>query len=341
MSKIVRNSAPTSSRPAATRASNDEAIVESWLAGMGSDATRTNFGKTAGRFLAAISSRGLTLRTATVEDVREAIDAIGQGGAPSTARQYAQRVKSLLGYAHRLGYLQFNAGAAIKTKSGGSDLAKRIASETEIALLIRAAATKRDRLLIQVGYAGGLRVSELVALTWSDVIAREGGAVQLHVLGKGQKVRQVVLPEVVGRALLASRADAPNAAPLFPSRKGGTPLLARAVNRMLKRAAEKAGVNPDISAHWLRHAHASHALDRGASVVEVKDTLGHTNVATTSAYLHARPGISSGRVLDAVSVLTGEVAELRQRLDRLQAGGDDPGGKEQQPDNVVPLRRKS
>jgi integrase/recombinase XerD len=180
---------PNAGTLSATRATSDAAIVESWLAGMASEATRLNFAKTAERFLAELTRRGLTLRTAAVEDVREAIDAIGTEFAPSTARQYAQRVKSLLGYAHRLGYLQFNAGAAIKTKSGGGDLAKRIASETEIALLIRAAPTKRDRVLIQVGYAGGLRVSELVALTWSDVIEREAGAVQIHVVGKGKKVR--------------------------------------------------------------------------------------------------------------------------------------------------------
>lgn len=67
---------------------------------------------------------------------------------------------------------------------------------------------------------------------------------------------------------------------------------------MLKAAALKAGVNPAISAHWLRHAHASHAFDRGATLAEVKDTLGHANVSTTSVYLHARPGTLSGRVLD-------------------------------------------
>ena len=277
----------------ATRASNDTAIVESWLAGMASEATRLNFAKTAERFLSELSIRGLSLRTAAVEDVREAIALLCVDSATSTARQYAQRVKSLLGY------LSFNAGAAIKTKSGGSDLAKRIASETEIALLIRAAPTNRDRLIIQVGYAGGLRVSELVALTWSDVIDRDAGAVQIHVVGKGQKVRQVILPEVVGKPLMESRGGLPATASLFPSRKGGTPLLARAVNRMIKIAAAKTGVNPDISAHWLRHAHASHALDRGATIAEVKDTLGHANVATTSGYLHARPGSSSGRVLDA------------------------------------------
>ena len=279
----------------ATRASNDEAIVESWLASMASEATRLNFAKTAERFLSELSIRGLSLRTTAVEDVRDVIAAIGAGRATSTARQYAQRIKSLLGYAHRLGYLSFNAGAAIRTKSGGSDMAKRIATETEIALLIRATPTNRDRLIIQVGYAGGLRISELVALTWSDVIDRDAGAVQIHVVGKGQKVRQVILPEVVGTPLMESRGDMPASAPLFPSRKGGAPLLARAVNRMIKIAARKAGVNPDISAHWLRHAHASHALDRGATIAE---TLGHANVSTTSGYLHARPESSSGRVLD-------------------------------------------
>ena len=287
MSKLTPYN-PNAVTQTATRARTDADIVESWLAEMGSPATRANFGKTAERFIAELSLLGLTLRTATVEDVRDVIATLGTGSAPSTARQYTQRVKSLLGYAHRLGYLTFNAGAAIKTKGGNSDLAKRIASETEIALLIRAAPTKRDRLLIEVGYAGGLRVSELVALTWSDVIPRDGGAVQLSVLGKGDKLRQIVLPEVVGRNLLASRADAAATAPVFASRKGGAALLPRAVNRMLKIAATKAGVNPDISAHWLRHAHASHALDRGATIAEVKDTLGHANISTTSSCLRRR-----------------------------------------------------
>jgi len=53
-----------------------------------------------------------------------------------------------------------------------------------------------------------------------------------------------------------------------------------------------------ISPHWLRHAHASHAIDGGASLPEVQETLGHGNIATTSGYLHARPGSSSGLRLD-------------------------------------------
>jgi len=122
--------------------------------------------------------------------------------------------------------------------------------------------------------------------------------VQLSVMGKGGTLRPVLLPAIVSRLLQDARGDAPLSTPVFPSRKGGAPLLPRAVNRMIKRAAEVAGVNPDISAHWLRHAHASHAMNRGATIAEVKDTLGHANVATTSVYLHARPEHSSGLVLD-------------------------------------------
>ena len=130
------------------------------------------------------------------------------------------------------------------------------------------------------------------------MIERPDGSVQLSVLGKGNKLRHVLLPLIVSRPLLASRGDAPSTASVFASRKGGTPLLPRTVNRMIKHAAEVAGVTSDVSAHWLRHAHASHALRRGATLAEVKDTLGHSSVSTTSICLHSSPENSSGLKLD-------------------------------------------
>jgi integrase len=60
----------------------------------------------------------------------------------------------------------------------------------------------------------------------------------------------------------------------------------------------RAGVNERVSRHWLRHAHGSHAIDRGASLPEVQATLGHGNISTTSGYLHARPDSSSWLKLD-------------------------------------------
>lgn len=281
-----------------TRATSDAELVASWLAGLNSDVTRAKFATTAERFLSLLADRGLTIRTAAVEDVREIIAALAIGKAKSSAAQYAQRVKSLLSYAHRLGYTAFNAGAAVRTKGGTVNRAQRITSETEIALLIRAAPTKRDRLMLEVAYAGALRVSELVALTWANVTPRDNDRAQLSITGKGDKPREVLLPAVVARKLMASRGETPASAPVFASTQGGGFLTTRAVNKMIKRAAEAAGVNPAISAHWLRHAHASHALDRGATVALVQSTLGHANIATTSVYLHARPGDSSGLKLD-------------------------------------------
>jgi integrase/recombinase XerD len=172
------------------------------------------------------------LRSAAVEDVRAALAKVTHGVGDATARQYVLRVKSLLGYAHKLGFSPFNAGATIKIRSDsanrGATLAKRIVSEVEVGLLIRAAPSKRDRVLLEVAYAGGLRVSEIVALTWADVLPREEGRVQLSITDKGGKVRQVLLPEIVSRSLLSLRGDAGAKDPVFASRKGGGRLTERA-----------------------------------------------------------------------------------------------------------------
>jgi integrase/recombinase XerD len=67
---------------------------------------------------------------------------------------------------------------------------------------------------------------------------------------------------------------------------------------MVKRTAKAAGIIEDVSPHWLRHAHGSYAIERGARLPEVQATLGHGNTATTSGYLHARPDSSSGLRFD-------------------------------------------
>jgi site-specific recombinase XerD len=98
------------------------------------------------------------------------------------------------------------------------------------------------------------------------------------------------------RNLSSFRGTASADAPVFVSRKGGH-LDASAVHRIVKAAAERAGIDPAMSAHWLRHAHASHALERGAPIHLVQATLRHSSVATTGRYLHARPTDSSARYL--------------------------------------------
>ena len=105
-------------------------------------------------------------------------------------------MKSLLSYGHKLGYMPFNAGVAIKIKPDQSrgQLAKRIMPEVDVKLLIRAARSRRDRVMLETLYAGGLRISELVGLSWADVIERDA-KLQLSVTGKGGRTRQVLLPQ--------------------------------------------------------------------------------------------------------------------------------------------------
>ncbi|MBI1249344.1 tyrosine-type recombinase/integrase, partial [bacterium] len=85
-------------------------------------------------------------------------------------------------------------------------------------------------------------------------------------------------------------------APVFRSRKKGH-LDESAIWRIVKKASERAGIDKDVSCHWFRHAHASHALDRGCPIHLVQATLGHASISTTGRYLHARPTDSSGNYL--------------------------------------------
>ena len=83
---------------------------------------------------------------------------------------------------------------------------------------------------------------------------------------------------------------------VFKSIRGGA-VDERSFNCVVKGCARRAGVNDAASAHWLRHAHASHALDNGAPISLVSATLGHADLKTTSVYAHAKPGDSSSRYL--------------------------------------------
>ena len=145
-------------------------------------------------------------------------------------------------------------------------------------------------------YASGGRVSEVCNLCWRDVQANGDGA-QVTLFGKGGKTRAIQLPASIAGLLAALRGEATEEDPVFRSRKGGQALQPVAVLRVVRLAAHRAGIDLRVSPHWLRHAHASHALDRGAPIHLVQATLGHASITTTGRYLHARPKDSSSRFL--------------------------------------------
>ena len=196
-------------------------------------------------------------------------------------------------------YWRRKAAKLIKLKQAPRQVAQRILSEVEIAMLIRAAKTDRDRLMFELAYFGGLRASELVSLIWAQVIRRDSGEAQLSIVGKGSKGREVLIPAVIAARLFASRGEAPASAPVFESvQRPDSPLTEHGVNFIVKEAAERAGVNPAVTIQWLRDAHVAHAIDNGAPIRLVSATLSHADLKTTSVYAHARSGESSGRYLN-------------------------------------------
>jgi integrase/recombinase XerC len=158
----------------------------------------------------------------------------------------------------------------------------------------------RDAAILEVLYGGGLRVGELVGLTLDDLL--EGGA-QLRVLGKGGKERRVPLGEPGVRALrrylavrgrLRSKKRPPHPTALFLGYRG-TPLTARAVQRIVQsRGAEGAG-RADLHPHALRHSCATHLLDAGADLRSIQELLGHASLSTTQRYTH----VSIDRLMEA------------------------------------------
>ena len=154
---------------------------------------------------------------------------------------------------------------------------------------------RRNQVLLRLLYVAGLRVSEIAALKWRDLQERtDGGHVTLF--GKGSKTRTVPLPAQIWRELVGLRNGAGLTEPVFRSRRGGH-LHSTSIERVVWKAAQHAGIEGKVSPHWLRHSHATHALESGAPIQLVQATLGHASVATTGRYPHARPTGSSSRYL--------------------------------------------
>lgn len=219
-----------------------------------------------------------------------------QGRAPATVNRKLSAVKSLLSYGVMIGYLSINAGAALKLPKLDNSLAERILSESQVLRLIGAASAGRDRILLRFLYESGCRVSELVALIWKNLQPRDDAG-QVRILGKGNKTRVVLLTPQLWADLMFLRASDSLDTPVFKSQRSGRKLVRSEVNELVTRVARLAEIPGNVSPQWLRHAHASHSLERGAPIHLVQATLGHRNLQTTGRYLHARPSDSSSRYL--------------------------------------------
>ena len=289
-----------SAPPAIPEQSEDDNLVGLWLGLFSSPSTVDLYGRTIRQFRAMTRK---PLRLVSVADLQSWLQSSPNLSA-STKNVRMTAIKSLYRFGMETGYLSFNPTVPLRGVPMKQERAERILSEEEVQALLQAPISARNRAFLYLLYAAGLRVSEAVSLKWRDVIARDNGAVQISVFGKGGKTRVVLVPEIAAKLLQrVSEGDSEPDHFIFHSPHDATkPIWRSQAHRIVKAAVKAAGINPAVSAHWMRHAHASHALERGASLVLVKDTLGHADISTTSLYLHVRPGESSGNHLFLPSV---------------------------------------
>ncbi|MDX1432661.1 MAG: site-specific tyrosine recombinase XerD [Gammaproteobacteria bacterium] len=244
------------------------------------------------RFAAWLAARERGLLAATRADVL----AFLAGLAAAPPRSNARRLSTLRRfYRHQLrqGTLGVDPCARIDTPRLGRALPGAL-SERDVERLLAAPAVAsaeglRDRAMLELLYATGLRVSELVGLEVAQVNRRQG---VVRIVGKGGKERLVPMGESAldwlerylsdGRpALLGTRTDAG----LFPSRRSRH-VTRQAFWHAIRRHARAAGIERPISPHTLRHAFATHLLNHGADLRVVQLLLGHSDISTTQIYTH-------------------------------------------------------
>jgi site-specific recombinase XerD len=172
-----------------------------------------------------------------------------------------------------------------------------VLSPSEVLQLLEVAPPGRDRVLLQVAYGCGLRLSELLHLQVSDI---DSARMVLRVRqGKGRKDRLVPLARRLLDALRAYWRWARPRPWLFPGQKPGQPLSTGNVQRRFQQLARRAGLSKRCSMHTLRHSYATHLLEAGVDLLTLKALLGHTSLHTTAHYLH----VSTQRLQQTPSLL--------------------------------------
>jgi integrase/recombinase XerD len=153
-----------------------------------------------------------------------------------------------------------------------------VLTKEEVKILLHHAQTRKSKLMLMMLYSSGLRVSELVSLKRQD-LELEKKTLWVR-RGKGGKDRLVILSDMLIQELKQFMDK--NKIYVFPGRNGM--LTPRNIQKMIKLAALKAGINKKVSPHTLRHSFATHLLENGTDIRMIQELLGHSNLATTQIY---------------------------------------------------------
>ncbi len=283
---------------AADQAAGDPAIAAYldavWLERGLSDNTLAAYRRDLEALARQLHGQGTSLLSASEADLQSAVAArFEQGYKARSSARWLSCVKGFYRHLTRSGALTTDPAAHLEAPKQGRALPGTL-SEGEVERLLRAPDIGtplglRDRAMLEVLYASGLRISELVGLTTSSVNLQQG---VVRVLGKGGKERLVPLGQAASRWLVRYVAEGRGAIlgerpadVLFPSNR------ARAMTRQtfwhaIKRYAALAGIDRSISPHTVRHAFATHLLNHGADLRAVQMMLGHADLSTTQIYTH-------------------------------------------------------
>lgn len=223
--------------------------------------------------------------------VRARPSATGQPYADSSVARMVVAVRGLHRFFAREGLAPDDIAADVESPASSRQLPRTL-TRTQITRLLASMTGDnprelRDRALVELLYAAGLRVTEAVRLDVDDVDFTQRSVV---VTGKGSKQRMVPFGEAAAQALEAWLVRgrpglAPTEPAVFVNRRGGR-LTRQGAWVIVKDHAQRAGLDIPISPHTLRHTFATHLLDGGANVRAVQELLGHASVTTTEVYTH-------------------------------------------------------
>jgi integrase/recombinase XerD len=247
------------------------------------------------RLIEYMSERGILRPSAiTYKLLRDHVSGLTETGyARSTV---ARAISSMRGYFRFLleeGVIETDPSEQLESPRSGRPL-PNVLTVAEVQTLlsaigIDAAASARDRAILEILYGCGLRVSELCALRLRDLDLDEG---LVRVLGKGGKERLVPVGSdarvAVRRYLRELRPDLDRGdteGRLFLNRRGRG-LSRMGVWKILRRHVERAGIDKRVTPHTLRHSFATHLLEGGADLASVQEMLGHADISTTDIYTH-------------------------------------------------------
>ncbi len=247
------------------------------------------------RFLEFLESRGVGA-PGEIDggDLREYVYHLKDRGlAPSTIRRAQSALRTYFSFLLGEGVVEDDPTERIESPRVGRRLPEVLTRDEVLALLeapeVDHSLYWRDRAILELLYATGVRVSELVDLPLTALDLEEGFC---SVFGKGSKERLVPVGRQARAALerylreVRPRLDRGEGRGVVFLSHFGRPLSRVSVWKLVKEAAERAGIDKKVSPHTLRHTFATHLLEGGADLVAVQELLGHADISTTQIYTH-------------------------------------------------------